>query len=366
MNILFLANHLNIGGISSYILTLSRGMKNKGHNVFVASGGGEVREKLLKEGVEHINVPTNTKAEISFNVAAAYFKLLSFIKKSNIDIIHANTRVTQVLSYFLSRNSGKPFISTCHGFFKTRWLRKAFPCWGRKVIAISGQVKGHLAVDFRLPDSAIAVIRNGIDTDYFVFPAKDCAKAAKERLGLGSGHVIGIVARLSSVKGHTYLIEAMKAVIERYPAAQLLIVGEGKIKNSLEAMARSFKIEKNTYFIPNILDTKEALSVIDIFVLPSLNEGLGLSLMEAMSMERAVVGSNVGGIPDLIKPQVNGLLVEPMDVNGLSQAILGLLKDPAKRQVFGLNARQFIKENFSQERMVSETEKVYYECLNSR
>jgi len=102
----------------------------------------------------------------------------------------------------------------------------------------------------------------------------------------------------------------------------------------------------------------------DLFVLPSLKEGLGLALMEAMASGLGVIGSDVGGIRSLIQDRYNGLLVRPADIRGLSDKILELLQNPDQAKYLGNNARIFINQNFSQEKMVLETEKVYLECLN--
>lgn len=364
MNILFLANHFNVGGITSYILTLSSGLKKRGHNVFVASGPGGMVQKLQREGINFIPVNTDTKAEIGPKVLMSFLKLLPEIKKHNIDIIHANTRVTQVLSCALSAHTKKIFVSTCHGFFKQRFLRKMFPCWGKKVIAISQQVKDHLISDFHVREKDISLIHNGIDIQRFmVLTDTEIRRSGKRELGLHGGPVVGIIARLSEVKGHVYLIEAVKKALEVIPDIQLLIVGEGKIKEDLMSLTRELKIEKSVVFLSNIEDTRVALAAMDIFAMPSLNEGLGLGLMEAMASGVSVIGSDVGGIKTLIRDGVNGLLVRPRDSTGLAKAIIELLDDFQKRERFTCNAREFISQNFSQEEMVRETEEVYSECL---
>lgn len=366
MNILFLANHLNVGGITSYILSLSGGLKARGHNVYVASSGGELLPEFLEKEITFIPIPIKTKSEASPKVLLSLFKLLPRIKEKNIDIIHSNTRVTQVLGYMLGRLSQRPFISTCHGFFKKRFSRKIFPCWGRKVIAISEQVKRHLLDDFNLREEDIRIIHHGIDLDKFAVPGPQSRAKAKERLGLGSGPLVGIIARLSDVKGHIYLIEAMKKVISDIPDARLAISGEGKMKERLVSLSRRLGLEGKVFFLSQDCQTLKVLSATDVFVMPSLKEGLGLALMEAMACGLAAVGSNVGGIKSLIQNDYNGLLVEPKDVPGLSAAISALLNDPLKRKRLGDNARDFIAQKFSFSQMLSQTEGVYQECLNAR
>ncbi|MDD5730457.1 MAG: glycosyltransferase family 4 protein [Candidatus Omnitrophica bacterium] len=363
MNILYLTTHLNTGGITSYILTLAKGMKQKGHNVYVASSGGELAAKLLEAGVTNFNIPIKTKQEFSPKVFVSLFKLLKFAKENNIDIIHSNTRVTQVLGFFLGALSRRAYISTCHGFFKGRFFRKIFPCWGKKVIAISEPVREHLVKDFGVRADNIRLIHNGIDTERFKYKAARSRESLKRDLGLEDGPVVGTIGRLSDVKGHIYLVEAMKTVLEKAPGAKLLIVGEGNMEKELKAMSLKLGIEKNICFLAGVPDTAEILSVMDVFAMPSLNEGLGLSLMEAMSMGLAVVGSSVGGIKSLIKPGYNGLLVGAADSRGLAGAILELFGDRAKAESLGRNAREFVRQNFSQDKMIQETVEVYSACL---
>ncbi len=364
MNILFITNHLNIGGITSYVLTLGAGLKKRGHNIYVASSGGSLLPRFMEEGINYIPIPIKTKKEISPKILASMFKLKNAVKKYRIDVVHTNSRTTQVLGSLLSKKTDVAHISTCHGFFRKRLLRKLFPCWGLKVIAISEEVKEHLVKDFGIKEEDIRIVHNGIDVERFGRSTKYDVRSTKKKFGLGEGPVIGIVARLSDVKGHIYLIQAMEGILVKIPDAQLLIVGDGKEKRTLVKLINDLGIEKNVFLIPSVTETTEVLSVMDIFVLPSLKEGLGLSLIEAMACGLAVIGADVGGIKSLIQDSNNGLLVKPADSISLSKAILELLGDAKNREYLGNNARDFIRRNFSQEEMVTQTEEVYSQCLS--
>lgn len=365
MNILFLTTHLNVGGISSYLLSLSGGLKERGHNIYLASSPGELLDEFKALGVKFIPIPIKTKSEGNiFKILASLFRLLPYIKDNHIDIVHSHTRVTQVLGSFVKKRSGIAHVTTCHGFFKNRLSRRLFPCWGDKVIAISGQVEEHLIRDFGLKKEKIEIVNNGIDINRFKVNSRQFTAEAKKKLGLGNGPVAGIVARLSDVKGHIYLIEAFKEVLVKFPDAQLLIVGEGKMKESLLGLTFKLGLENNVYFLSNIIDTREVLSAMDVFILPSLKEGLGLGLMEAMAAGLAVAGTDVGGIKSLIRDGENGILVKPADKSGIAKAISGLFSDSGKRDSLGAKARDFIKNNFSLEKMVIQTERTYQECLS--
>lgn len=366
MNIIYLTNHLNIGGITSYVLSLAAGLKKRGHNIYVASSGGQLLSRLAEEGINYIPIPIKTKKEVSPKILACMFKILPILKRQRIDIIHSNSRTTQVLGYLLGRKIGIPYVSTCHGFFKKRFFRNLLPCWGIKVIAISESVKEHLIKDFKAKDKDIVVIHNGIEINKYRIQNTEYRVQKKKDLGLSDGPVIGVVARLSEVKGHIYLIQAMKAVLAKIPQAQLLIVGDGKEKKALVKLINELGIQRNVFLIPSVTQTNEILSIMDIFVLPSLKEGLGLSLIEAMACGLAVIGSDTGGIRSLIRDGHNGLLVKPADSEGLASAILELLKSSVKAKEIARQARIFVSQNFSLDKMVLETERVYLECLNAK
>ena len=377
MNILILANHFNPGGISSYILNLGQGLVARAHKVYVASGGGVWVPRLKRYNLEHIYLPLRTKSIMSPRLFFAYVALGRVLKEKQIDIIHSQTRISAVVASWMSSKTSIPFVYTAHGFLKPRWARRMFPCWGKLVIAISQPVKEQLLSDFGLAEDRIRLVHNGIDVSrpqatghkpegggLASNSQSHRSQEIKRSYGLREGPVVGIIARLSEVKGHKYLIMAMKKVIQEIPNAQLLIIGEGSIKKGLQDLTEKLGISRNVYFIPVVLDTAEALSVMDAFVMPSLQEGLGLSIMEAMLAQVAVVASNVGGIPSLIKDRETGRLVKPAEPDSLACAIIELLKNKEKAAMLGERARDLIRKEFSLEKMAEETERVYQECLS--
>ncbi|MDD5660740.1 MAG: glycosyltransferase family 4 protein [Candidatus Omnitrophica bacterium] len=364
MNILLITNHLNVGGISSYLFTLASGLKEKGHNIYLASSGGELADKFTESGISHIKVALNTKKEISPKIISSFFVLNKALKANNIDLVHSNSRTTQVLGNLLSRAANIPHVFTCHGFFKPKLSRRLFPCWGEYIVAISQEVKEHLISDFKLNEAKICVINNGIDIKNFGdFSQRD---NMRKNLGVKDEPLVGIIARLSDVKGHVYLIRAVHRVIKTFSSIKLLIVGDGKTREALVKETEELGIKGYVLFLPKAGRTEDLLSAMDIFVMPSLQEGLGLALMEAMAQGLAVVGSKVGGIKTLIQDKINGLLVNPADSQGLADAIIALLRDGQLRRSMGINARKFISGYFAKEDMVDKTERIYNKCLERR
>jgi glycosyltransferase involved in cell wall biosynthesis len=350
---------MNIGGIPNYILTLSGALRSKGAECLVASSGGDLVPELERSGLRHVELDIKTKSELSPKVFKSVFNVARLIRSEGIDIVHAHTRVSQVVAFFACRLSGTPYVTTCHGYFKTRF-RKIFDTWGETVIAISDPVREHLVKDLGVKKERVALVYSGIDASRFAGDhSRDEIRAIKKSYGLKDGPVVGHIGRLSSVKGQKFLVEAMKPVISNMPDAQLFIIGNGPEEKALKALSKSLGIEGSTVFLDSDLDTHRLLSVMDVFAFPSVKEGLGIALLEAFASGRACVASDIGGISDIIKNPLVGLLVRVGDTNGLSGAILKLLADEGLRSRMGMAARQVAKDRFSLDRWSIGVAKVY-------
>lgn len=359
MNILFLATHLNSGGITSYLLTLTKGFIGRGHRVFLATSGGNREEEFSALGAFHFKMDIRTKSEIDPRIYLALPGLKKFIQKNKIDVIHAQTRITQVMARFLGQMTNTPHVSTCHGFFKKRFFRRMFPCWGDNVIAISSAVKDHLKQDFKVREGKIALIESGIDIEDFPLITREIRQETKARFCLQNYLTMGMIARLSDVKGQDILIKAMPRVIKEIPEVKLCLFGEGREEQSLKYLIKKLDLENYVLFFPNVHKTWGSLSLLDIFVMPSRQEGLGLSIMEAQAAGLTVVASRVGGIPGLIEDGRTGFLVDPENEEALAKKLVEVLKDPRRCQEIGLAAREFVKGNHSSEEMVKKTLSLY-------
>ena len=364
MRILFLTTHLNTGGITSYLFNLAQGLKDCGHEVFIISSGGNREGDFKKLGVKIYNLSIRTKSELSPRLYLNLGKIRKIVQEERIDLIHAHTRVTQVAGTLVSQSTKVPYLTTCHGYFKNRLSRRLFPCWGNHVIAISTQVKKHLEDDFYVPSQKITLIESGIDLAKFKVVSDSERREAKKKYSLEKFFVVGIIARLSDVKGQDILIRAMKEVVAAKSDVYLLIVGEGKMEKELKDLTQELGLKNHILFLPIINQTSEILSAMDIFIMPSRQEGLGLSIMEAQACGLPVVGSDVGGIPTLIEHEKTGLLIKPEDPQGLAKAIIRLINENALRAKLGKNARQFIENNYALKRMVDQTLQVYQNLVS--
>ncbi|MFC1657944.1 glycosyltransferase family 4 protein [Candidatus Omnitrophota bacterium] len=356
MNILILTNHLSIGGITRYVLTLSYALKKQGNRVFVGSLPGEGERFLEENDIPWLSLPLKTKSILSPRLLPAYLILKKFIKKENIHLIHAQTRITQFLAFLLSRDLGIPYVSTFHGFYRPHLVRKLFPFGGNLTIAISQAVAGHLIKDFKLNRENLRVIYNSVgpDAEY---------SADKDYSYLKASPTLGIVARLSKEKGHLILFSAFKQLAKEYPEARLLVVGTGKTEEELKDWVAKENLAERIVFLGNIAQLRSFFAILDLMVLPSIQEGLGYSVLEAQAAGVPVVASSVGGITEVIQDRETGILVEPGVPAELYQAIKLLLGDAGMRRRIVENARKQIQERFSLEKMVAQVEAVYKELV---
>ncbi len=366
MKTLFLSTHLNAGGITSYMLTMAKGLIQCGHHVHVATSGGNMEKEFLNAGVKLLTINIRTKSELSLKIYFSLPLIKRYVQENDIDLIHSQTRVTQVAGALLQKLTGQPHMSTCHGFFKTRLSRKLIPCWGSAVIAISKAVEAHLIDDFKVDRSKIHLIESGIDLDKF-FPVNDEQKhELRQRFDLGNDPVVGIVARLSDVKGQDILVKAMAKVVTHIPKAKLLLVGEGKMEKFLRDEVGRLNLNDHVRFFAIINKTQEMLSLFDIFAMPSRQEGLGLSIMEAQASGLPVVASRVGGIPSLIEHGKTGLLVEPENSDELADAIIRLFNDGAYLKEMGEAGRLFIQSAHSADKMTDKVQQLYQKIVTKK
>lgn len=364
MNVLYITTHLNTGGITSYLRTLSKGLIKRGHNVHIASSGGNMEKEFLSIGAKLVQCNIRTKSELDPRIYFALRPLKQYIEGNDISVVHAQTRITQVMGVLLRKLTGRPYASTCHGFFKMRLSRKCFPCWGDAVIAISQPVEDHLTDDFGVPQKKIHLIESGIDLDEFS-PINQALKAQhRDRFDLGNEPIVGMIARLSDVKGPDILIKAMKSVHKSIPNAKLLLVGEGRMEKDLRNMVKHLDLMEHVRFFSVVSKTQEMLPLFDIFAMPSRQEGLGLSIMEAQASGLPVIASRVGGIPSLIEDGKTGILVEPENPESLANAIVQLFNDKEQRGVIGAAGREFIRKNYSSDMMVDKTLELYRKLVD--
>jgi glycosyltransferase involved in cell wall biosynthesis len=288
------------------------------------------------------------------------------VKEQAFDLVHSHTRVTQVMSEAVFRLTGTPYVTTCHGFFKHRRLSRRFlPCWGEKVIAISESVKDHLVRDMKVPEEKVEMVYNGIDLDRYGNVTEEVRGNVLGEIGIDEGNVVvGTVGRFSSVKGFKYLVEAFDKAAAGIKNISLLVVGQGPEESDLLKRAAKSRFSGRMFFISGKRPLAEYLAAMDIFCMPSLNEGFGLAVAEAMASGKPCIVSDVGGLTEIVTDGKNGLVVKPASGEELARAIVRLHGDPDLMR--NLSREAVIRSrDFSLEKSVAGTIRVYESVLGS-
>ncbi len=371
MKILHLTNHLNTGGITTYIQTLAGEQVKAGHDVFVWGARGGCSEDLKAQGITVLEDVPRCKSELSPRLWLALPKLIRVLKTQSIDIVHTHTRVTQVLASGANFFVKTPYISTAHMFYKRRLGRRLFPCWGKRIIAISKVMEEGLRTIFKEKElPPITVVSNGIDLEKLraKFDSVDRDKIRESYGYRKEDLVILSLSRLIPVKGVHILIEAFALARKEVPGLKLLVSGSGDpgYTQGLKDRIAQLHLEKDVLFIGNETEIEKPLRAGDIFAAPYLwPEAFGLAVLEAMAVGLPVAGSISGGIVDLLGHGKYGLLFERENAADLASCFLRYAKDTSLRFGMGKAARQAALE-YTSLKMCERIQKVYVNVLKEK
>ncbi|MFA7676617.1 MAG: glycosyltransferase family 4 protein [Candidatus Omnitrophota bacterium] len=356
MNILILTTHLNPGGISRYVINLSRALCQQGHKVWVASSGGQWEQGASNGPVRFVHVPIRTKSIFSPRIFFSFMFLRRFLKEKKIDVVHCNTRVTQLLGFLLLKYTGTPYVSAFHGFYRPSAARKLLQFSGAMSIAVSKAVKKHIIKDLWVEPEKVRVVYNGIDFNDF-----NLTESQRKDWGFKpTDYLIGILGRVSHEKGHFLNVEALSLLVKKHRNVYLVISGRGKMEASLKELIRETSLQDRVFFKES--SANQFLSSVDLLVVASEKEGFGYSVIEAFRKGVAVIGFNTGGIPEIIRDRRNGLLFYSYDAFSLAEAVEEIMLKDNLRSALVSKAREDV-EFFSAKRMALDTERVYRQVL---
>jgi glycosyltransferase involved in cell wall biosynthesis len=300
---------------------------------------------------------------------ASFFRIVRYLRTTRPALVHTHLIHGDLYGITAAKLAGIPcIISSKHNddaFRMHGFMRVVNSVLNRnisRVITISEWVRQFTHTVERVPLEMMQTIYYGIE------PPQPATGRAAVRAGLGIGSeetVLGIIARLVEQKGHRYLIEAFAKAVRQNRTLRLLIVGSGALEDDLKARVHKAGLEKAVLFTGYRTDTSDLLGAIDIFVHPSLWEGFGLAVLEAMAMGKPVIATRVSALPELIEDAVSGFLVAPKDTAALADLIIRLAGDGLLQQRIGEQARQRCLREFSVERMTAATRALYGEVLAS-
>lgn len=344
------------GGQNQALLT-TMGLRALGHRVvLIAHPNGELRRRA-QEGGEVL--PMAPSGEVDFS---AGWRLSRVLRELSPDVVHAHDPhavAVAALALAIGAPARRPALVSSRrvdfhlkGNSFSRWKYKQVDGF----IAASEAIRLMLLED-GLPADRTFTVHEGIDLEHVAAAPPANVRAA---FWLPThAPVVGSIGALVPHKGHRHLIDAAQLAIADVPDARFVIVGEGELRSALERQIRDHHLERHIVLTGFRTDVLGLLKGFDLFVMSSVTEGLGTSLLDAMAAARAVVATTAGGIPEVVVDGETGLLVPPRDARALAAAIVTLLQDPAARERMGRAGLARVAERFSAERMVRETLAVY-------
>ncbi|MDH7461802.1 glycosyltransferase family 4 protein [Chitinophagaceae bacterium 26-R-25] len=357
-----------IGGGESHLLSLVENLdKSIFEPVVLSFTPGPMIDKLKEMGIQTHVIYTEKPFDMS-----KWKQVKTFVEGENIQLVHAHGTRANSNVYWAAKKLNLPLVYTIHGWSfhdDQNPIVKKIRVLGEKVLTKKSDVNISVAASNQatgkqyFKDFESVVINNGINQQKF--NPDRALKNVREELHIPAGDpLVVFVARFIHQKQPLALIKAFAKAAEKLPSLKLLLVGDGDQKEEALQLVKTLGIEEKVVFQQFRQDVPEVLAAGDIYVLPSLWEGLPIALLEAMAMGKAIIATAADGTREVIQHNNNGILLPMENVeDNLAAAIVDLANDPAKRKKLGDAARATISERFSADKMTREIEKIYLKLL---
>ena len=369
MRVLQLLSSGGVYGAEKMVVSLAKGLDQMGcqtilgvfDNMHVESS--DVVSYMQQQNLAVVVIPC--KGKIDFAIVD---KIRRCINSYEIDLIHSHSYKSDLYGYLAVRNTSVPILATSHFWTRRTISLRVYAYIDQlvlkrfdRIVAVSDEIAREIVAAGVSP-AKVSVIDNGINLAAFRHPSP---QAGAEFRAYGM-RIVGAVGRLVDQKGFDYLLRAIPQVLERFPNTVFLIAGEGTERAKLEALSSELNIEKHVHFLGVRSDMPNVYASFDVFVLPSLNEGMPIALMEAMATARPVVATRVAAVPKLVIDGQTGLLIEPKNPGALSDAVCRLLENPTLCESLSKAAQARIEQEFSSEVMAERYLRLYYEIQNTQ
>jgi len=373
IRVLHIITRLDVGGSTENTVISATQMARGDFRSLLAFGPTAnppvgLTETLSRFGVDSYPITHLVRSIRPIADARAMLEMRAVIRQVGPHIVHTHTSKAGFLGRLAARRERVPHIihtphgHVFHGYFPptiTRGiilLERLAARWTDRIVTLTdAEAEQHLALGIGRREQFVT-IPSGVDLD-------EIASAVPVRLA-PHGPVIGTVGRLTSIKGHQHLIDAVPEILRRYPAAHVALVGDGELRQALTGRTRHLGVDGRVIFTGHRENVASLIAGMDVFVLPSLNEGMGRVLVMAMALGKPIVASRVGGVPELLGQGEAGLLVPPADPRALADAICTLLADPVRAKAL-LEAGRLRAPRYSAQGMVDSLARLYRELIAS-
>jgi glycosyltransferase involved in cell wall biosynthesis len=371
--VLFLRSSLGVFGAERVVLEIASGLANSRYESIVGVIGNkhpsssELADRAAQVGLSARFFPCQSPFDLG-----TVKHIRRFVRDNDIAIVHAHGYKANFYALAATWLTNVASVATCHPWTETSYSLKSRiytfldKLWLRRMdrlTAVSADVQQQVLAS--IPGSRCDIIANGIAFERF--EAVDGNGKLLSELGLSDRDtLIGTIGRLVPEKGYRHLLASARNICAKRPDAKVLFIGDGPQREELENAVRQTGLEDCVRFLGVRRDIPEILALLDVFVLPSITEGLPMVLLEAMAAGKPIVATEVGDIPKVIQADQSGLLVPPANEDALSDALLALIEDTERANRLAARAREEVVLKFSGQKMVDDYISVYDELLNAK
>lgn len=378
---------LNVGGPALHVAYLTAGLAERGYETTLVAGTLARGEESMADVSSARGVKIEPLSELHREIgplrdAKAILRLAKLIRRERPTILHTHTAKAGAVGRIaaLLAGSARPpiVVHTFHGHvlrgyfnplttlgFRTleRWLARVTTA----LVAVSPEVRDDLVKLRVAPAAKFTVVRLGIELDERTDSDDDIRAETRRQLGVGpDAFLVGWVGRMTAVKRTDDVVRALRGLVDRGVDAYLCLVGDGPDRDHLERFAQELGVVRRCLFVGYQTDVARFYSAIDALLLPSVNEGTPVSVIESLAARRPAVATRVGGTPDVIRDGVDGFLVEVGDAEALSERLAELAADPERRARMGAAGRKRVLGRYAVERLVDDVDRLYRSLLDAR
>jgi len=362
MKILHINTEKTWRGGEQQLLNLLQGLNNRNIISHLACQPGSAMEERAKTaGIEVFPIAMHGEVDL-----LASYRIRRLITKFRYDILHSHTSHAHTLAFFASFGTKTRLLVSRrvdfsifrHSFLHLSGFKYRF--MAHYYIAISHKIKDVLVSD-GIPARRIFVVHSGINSERFASSPKD--HLIPEFNIRKDEHVVVNVAHLAGHKGQKYLVRAVPLVLAKIPTARFFIVGGGELMPELQSLAASLGLKQKLIFTGFRRDVGSFYQIADLFVMSSVQEGLGTAVIDALALGKPVVGTCAGGIPEIIRDGETGRLAASADPAALAGGIIELLANPERAKQMGRRGQKMVRKNFSVDVMVDKNIEVYQQIL---
>ncbi len=361
--ILYLSTSSGPGGAERVISNLASSVDRKKYRpILCLFRSGGIQKRSESRGVPTHVIPTKGMADWRWTK-----RIKQLLREEQVDLIHAHEFDAIVQGTFAAAMAGIPLIATVHGknWFWEKYRRRLAYRWVSRratMVAVSQNLKEFVIEKVGISRDRLKVVYNGVD----VLPPCENADVIECRKELGlpeTDRIVGVVGNLYPVKGHQYLIDSIPSILNTCPNTSFVFAGRGELETALKEQVHWLGLDGRVHFLGLREDIPRILALLDIFVLPSLSEGLSMAILEAMIAGKPVVATHVGGNPELVLHGETGFLVPPRDSRALAASVSTLLLNRQQAIQFGHRAKRRAEGEFSLDTMIRTYQALYDECL---